>query len=102
MQQETWRPFQLQWIALDTTAQQSIQLFLMDKTVSAIHTNDTASLKVSNFVTYSSYNSSGTADVATTNSIWIAMMASRSTSTIHAGTVPWRIKKIILRERRLS
>jgi hypothetical protein len=70
--------------------------------VSAIHSNDTASLKASNFVTYSSYNSSGTADVATTNSVWIAMMASRSTGSILSGTVPWRIKKIILRERRSS
>jgi hypothetical protein len=72
------------------------------QTVTAIHTNDTASLKVSNFVTYTSYNSSGTADVATTNSIWIAIMASRSTGSIHASAVPWRIKKIILKERRLS
>jgi hypothetical protein len=68
--------------------------------VSAIHSNDTASLKASNFVTYSSYNSSGTADVATTNSVWIAMMASRSTGSIISGAVPWRIKKIVLKERR--
>jgi len=72
------------------------------QTVTAIHTNETASLKVSNFVTYTSYNSSGTPDVATTNNTWIAIMASRSTGTIHASAVPWRIKKIVLKERRLS
>jgi hypothetical protein len=68
---------------------------------SATHTNETASLRTSNLTTYSSYNSSGTPDTATTNNFWIAIMASRSTGTIHASAVPWRIKKIILRERRL-
>ena len=69
---------------------------------SATHTNETASLRISNLTTYTSYNSSGTADIATTNNFWIAILASRSTGTIYASAVPWRIKKIILRERRLS
>ena len=70
--------------------------------VSAIHTNETASLKLSNLITYTSFNSTGTPDVSVTNNVWIAMMASRSTSSLYASAVPWRIKKIILRERRLS
>ncbi len=69
--------------------------------VSATHTNETASLRISNNVTFNSYNSSGTPDAATTNSIWVAVMASRSTGTINASAVPWRIKKIVLKERRL-
>jgi hypothetical protein len=68
------------------------------QTVSAIHTNETASLKLSNLITYSSYNSSGTPDVSVTNNVWIAMMASRSTSTIHASAVPWRIKRLFSRK----
>ena len=69
---------------------------------SATHTNETASLRISNLTNYTSYNTSGTADVATTNNTWIAIMASRSTGTIHASAVPWRIKKIVVKERRLS
>jgi hypothetical protein len=69
---------------------------------SAIHTNETASLKLSNNVTFNSFNSSGTPDTSTTNNVWIAMMASRSTGSLYASAVPWRIKKIILRERSLS
>jgi hypothetical protein len=69
---------------------------------SATHTNETASLRTSNNVNYSSFNSSGTPDIATTNNFWIAIMASRSTSSIHASAVPFRIKKIVLKERRLQ
>lgn len=69
---------------------------------SATHTNETASLRTSNQIINTSYNSSGTPDTATTNNTWIAIMASRSTGTIHLSAVPWRINKIVLKERILS
>ena len=69
---------------------------------SATHTNETASLRTSNYTMLNSFNSSGTPDTATTNNFWVAIMASRSTGTISSIDIPWRIKKIKIFERRIS
>lgn len=70
------------------------------QTSTYVHDNGIGKVKFSTMPYMNYYTASGSLDNAVSNNLWATIFASRSTGSIFANDLPWKIKKITILERR--